>query len=166
MTAIAFYHLTATPLERALPKLLEKAYGAGLRCVVRVDSAERVEYLNNLLWTYDPGKFLPHGSAKDGGDPSLHPIFLTHEATLTPTLSQGEREQGIPPNHATVLFITDGSTPESFDGLDRLFDIFDGQNDAALTAARARWKAYKDRGLSLVYHRQTDSGGWEKLAEG
>ena len=70
MTEIGFYHLLTTPLERALPRLLERARAQGYRLVVRAASSERVEHLNALLWTYDEAGFLPHGSARDG-DPAV-----------------------------------------------------------------------------------------------
>ncbi len=66
MTEIGFYHLTRTPLERALPQLLEKIHGSGARAVVMTGSAERVDALNAALWTYEAASFLPHGAARDG----------------------------------------------------------------------------------------------------
>ena len=66
MSEIGFYHLLTTPLERALPRLLERACSQGHRIVIRAASSERVEHLNALLWTYDEVSFLPHGSARDG----------------------------------------------------------------------------------------------------
>jgi len=51
MTEIGFYHLLATPLERALPKLLELGLKAGFRIVVLAGSAERVDHLDAALWT-------------------------------------------------------------------------------------------------------------------
>ena len=76
MTQIGFYHLTRSPLEQALPKLLDKALAAGYRAVVLAGSSERVEALSDRLWTYEPESWLPHGSAKDG-DAALQPIWLT-----------------------------------------------------------------------------------------
>jgi len=49
MTEIGFYHLQRSPLERALPKLLEKVLEAGKRAVVVARSDERVEQLNGIL---------------------------------------------------------------------------------------------------------------------
>ena len=66
MAEVGFYHLLSTPLERALPRLLERALGQGHRIVLHAGSAERVEHLNALLWTYDESGFLPHGAARDG----------------------------------------------------------------------------------------------------
>lgn len=147
-TDIRFYHLTTSPLERALPQLLEKAAGAGFRVVVKAGSDEAVEKLNTLLWAYAPDSFLPHGSAADGR-PAEQPVWLT---------AQDEN-----PNSATLLAVTDGSTP-ALEGYARLLDLFDGSDEAAVQAARLRWKAYKDAGHELQYWQQTESGGWTQKA--
>jgi len=149
MTTIQFYHLTATPLERALPKLLEKALAAKFKIVVVADSDERVEQLNQSLWTYHPGSFLPHGSAKDG-HVEKQPIFLsTHIKT---------------PNQANLLAVTNGAQPEKPEQFERILDIFDGNDVQAVAKARTRWKSYKDLGHSISYLRQNETGGWEQKA--
>src|SRR5689334_1368179 len=76
MTEYSFYQLLRTPLEAALPRILEKVRELDLRAVVVVGSETRIESLSQALWTYDPASFLAHGSAKDGhaGD---QPIWLT-----------------------------------------------------------------------------------------
>lgn len=147
MTEIGFYHLTATPLERALPKLLERTLQAGERAVVRTASDERVQALNGLLWTYEDRSWLPHGSARDGFAED-QPIWLTAD------------EEN--PNAARFLFLTDGIETADLGSWTRVFDLFDGRDDAAVAAARRRWKAARDAGHSLTYWRQTDRGGWEK----
>ncbi|MDH3236180.1 MAG: DNA polymerase III subunit chi [Alphaproteobacteria bacterium] len=149
MTEIGFYHLQRTPLERALPKLLEKVLEAGKRAVVVAGSDERVESLNGVLWTYRPDGFLPHGSAKDG-NAEAQPVWL---ATAPEN-----------PNNAGILILTDGATTQSFDGFERCLEMFDGNDDAAVAAARERWTAYKAAGHDVVYYQQTESGGWEKKA--
>ncbi len=62
MTEVGFYHLTKTPLDQALLRLLEKVLKADKRAVVRTSSEERVEFLNGALWTIDSASFLPHGT--------------------------------------------------------------------------------------------------------
>lgn len=149
MTDIQFYHLVSTPLERALPKLLEKVVGAGLRAVVLAESEEKTQQLNQLLWTYNPNAFLPHGSAKDGNG-ECQPIFLTHAPEN--------------PNNAGVLVVTDGRALASFDSFTRVLDVFDGTDDTALQSARARWKSYGARGHTLTYIKQTENGGWQNMS--
>ena len=51
MAEVGFYHLGNTALERALPRLLERALADGHRVVVLAGSEERVAHLDNLLWT-------------------------------------------------------------------------------------------------------------------
>lgn len=147
MTEIGFYHLTATPLERALPKLLERTLQAGERAVVRTASDERVQALNGLLWTYEERSWLPHGAARDGFADD-QPIWLTADDEN--------------PNAARFLFLTDGVEAADLGAWARVFDLFDGRDDAAVAAARRRWKAARDAGHALTYWRQTDRGGWEK----
>src|SRR5690606_9646272 len=76
MTEISFYHLTRQPLNKALPRLLEKVLAAGHRALVLAGSEERVEDLDAALWTYDPDSFLPHGS-RVLGHAARQPIYLT-----------------------------------------------------------------------------------------
>ena len=150
MTTIQFYHLTATPLERALPKLLEKCVSGGFVTQVIAGSDDQVEHLNQLLWTYDPNSFLPHGSAKDG--------YVSQQPVLLATQVEAE-------NPASILVVTDGSTPE-VDRFERVLDMFDGSNPQAVEDARKRWAHYKSAGLSLTYMQQTEQGGWAARSGG
>jgi len=145
---IGFYHLLSTPLERALPRLLERARAQGLRIVVRAASSERIEHLNALLWTYDEASFLAHGSARDGNAAS-QPIWLT------------DRVEN--PNEASMLLLVDGVEAEDLTGFTRVADMFDGNDEEAVEAARKRWRRALASGHTLTYWQQTDAG-WEKKA--
>jgi len=150
LTDIGFYHLQRTPLGRALPKLLEKALERGMRVLVVAGSEERVAQLNDLLWTFDPASFLPHGTAGEDA-PEHQPVWLSeHEANA---------------NGANLLVLLDSADSERIDTYERVIDMFDGYDDTAVAAARERWKARKDAGHTLTYWQQTDRGGWEKKAE-
>jgi DNA polymerase-3 subunit chi len=145
---VGFYHLLTTPLERALPRLLERATGQGHRVVLWAGSSERVEHLNALLWNYDEASFLPHGSVRDG-NAAAQPIWLTHQCEN--------------PNDATMLVLVDGVDGENLDGFTRCADLFDGSDPAAVEAARARWRSAGAAGHTLTYWQQTGKG-WEKKA--
>jgi len=147
MTTVQFYHLLTTPLERALPKLLEKAYGGGFKTLLVADSEERVEQLNQLLWTYDQDSFLPHGSEKDGHK-ELQPILLSTHIDASP--------------NTKLLLVTNGAQPSSPQAFERILDMFDGRDAQAVENARTRWTSYKNAGCEVTYLRQTESGGWEK----
>lgn len=149
MTEIGFYHLRTTPLEKALPRLLEKVLEGGHRALVMAGSAERVAWLDSTLWTYDPASFLPHGTERDGR-PERQPIYLTAKAEN--------------PNGADVLVLVDGVEPDQLSGFTRCLDLFDGADAAAVEAARRRWKARAAEGHALTYWQQADGGRWEKKA--
>lgn len=147
MSNISFYHLTSTPMQRALPKLLEKIVGSGHRALVVTSSEAETEQLNQLLWTYEQDSFLTHGSMKDGRAED-QPILLSTE----------ER----PVNKANMLLITNGQVAGQPEQFERVLDMFDGNNAEAVAAARTRWASYKEAGHTLTYQKQTESGGWEQ----
>lgn len=146
MTEVGFYHLVATTLERALPRLLERALVEGHRVVVHAASEERVSHLDVLLWTYNEASFLPHGSARDG-NAARQPICLT------------DRDEN--PNGATMLVLLDGARSDHVGAFTRCCDMFDGNDPVAVEAARERWSVAKAAGHSLTYWQQTGAG-WEK----
>lgn len=146
MTEISFYHLERSPLETALPKLLEKVLSTGGRAVVMVGSIERRDALDTLLWTYDDRGFLPHGTENDGHAPD-QPVWLTIEDEN--------------PNAAGFLVLADGAVSDKVGDFGRCLEIFDGRDNTAVTAARARWQAYKTDGHSVTYFQQGERG-WEK----
>jgi DNA polymerase III subunit chi len=146
MAEIGFYHLLSTPLERALPRLLERARAQGLRILIRAGSAERVEHLGSVLWTYDDASFLAHGSARDG-NAAAQPIWLS------------ERTEN--PNEAAMLVLVDGVEADDLSAFTRIVDLFDGNDAAAVEAARERWRRSGAAGHTLTYWQQTEKG-WEK----
>jgi DNA polymerase-3 subunit chi len=149
MTELRFYHLTRKTLEQVLPDLLEKSLGRGWRVVVKTGSEDRAEVLAQHLWTWKPDGFLPHGTAKDGHG-EHQPIWIT----------PGDDR----PNGAVVLFLTDGAESAALGDYTLACDLFDGNDDDAVAAARRRWKMAKAAGHDLTYWQQTDRGGWEKKA--
>ncbi len=145
MTQIGFYHLTRATPEQALPDLLGKTLAAGQRAVVRCASEARVAALDRALWAAERPDWLPHGTARTGHGP-LQPIWITAAADR--------------PNDARYLFLLDG-VEAALQDWDRVFDLFDGADDAAVAAARRRWAAARAAGHGLAYWKQ-GARGWEK----
>jgi DNA polymerase-3 subunit chi len=151
MAEMLFYHLTRRRLEQVLPELLEKTLQRGWRAIVKGGSDERIAQLNSELWTYGRASFLPHGTKEDGfGD--RQPVYLTI----------GDER----PNNAELLFLVDGADADDVSAYTRVCDLFDGNDEEAVSAARARWKRAKDAGHTLTYWQQGEGGGWVKKAEG
>jgi DNA polymerase-3 subunit chi len=148
MTDVWFYHLERSGPEQVLPELLEKTLARGWRALVRSVAAERIERLDDWLWSYRDDSFLPHGLA---GEPHAErqPILLTAEVEN--------------PNEAHALFLLDGAEFGEIGGYTRCIVLFDGRDEPALVKARAQWSQAKAQGYSCSYWRQA-ARGWEKQA--
>lgn len=148
MSEIRFYHLQSQPLEQALPALLSKAYENGHKILVKAP-ADKIEALNEALWTFRADSFLPHGSAKDGHE-GHQPIWIT--------------DTDDNPNGADVLILTHNLESPHAAEFKLCCEVFDGRIQEHVQAARSRWSAYKEKGLTLTYWQQTPQGGWDKKA--
>ncbi len=151
MGAAFFYHLTQAPLEVTLPRLLEKARGAGWKIVVRGSDPNRIEWLDQKLWQIGDTSFLPHGIS-GGPHDAQQPILLT----TGPELSNG----------AGCIMSVDGAsvTAEEVEAADRVCILFDGYDEEALQQARGQWKKLTDAGCAAQYWSE-ESGNWQKKAE-
>jgi DNA polymerase-3 subunit chi len=98
-----------------------------------------------LLETPD---WLPHGTAATP-HPEWQPIYIT--------------DQPANPADAAFLFLTHGAACDDPAHFRRIFDLFDGNDEDAVAAARDRWRRAKDAGWTLAYWKQGESG-WEKAA--
>ncbi len=145
-TAVHFYHLTKTPLEKALPALLLKAYQGRFRVLLTTANEEQRAFFNHQLWTFSQKVFLPHGDISEQ-HPERQPILLAGGVDNR--------------NDATICVTIDGTTLEEPEAFERVLDVFDGTDTTATAEARSRWQHYKQAGYSLVYHRQTEAGSWQ-----
>lgn len=152
MAEVWFYRLAAAPPEAALPELLEKSLGRGWRVLVRVGSAAAVAALDEALWTYRDDAFLPHGRA-DARGAARQPVLI----------SAGPGNQ----NGAQALMLAHGGSADvgEMTGFERTCLIFDGEDAAALDAARACWREVRAAGLPARYWAR-EAGRWVEKAAG
>lgn len=146
MAEVLFYHLTATPLEQALPEILEKSLARGWRVLVRCGSDAGMAALDAALWTWRDEAFLPHGTAA-AGHPEHQSVYLTVGDDC--------------PNGAAMLVLADGgrALPEEMARFERTCVFFDGGDAGALEVARADWRRVRAAGLAARYWAQ-EHGRW------
>jgi DNA polymerase-3 subunit chi len=144
MSDIGFYHLTRSPLSRALPQLLVRTLAAGQRALILGPTQAGLDAISTALWAQP--EWLPHGTVADG-DPDLQPIWLSTEPE--------------PENGARYLFLVEGAQTDRLGQFERVFDLFDGNDPEAVAAARERWKRAKAEGHTLTYWQQSENG-WRK----
>jgi DNA polymerase-3 subunit chi len=153
MSEFRFYHLERRRIDQALPDILEDALAHGLRAVVQAPSIERVEALNERLWTYADESFLPHGAAGDG-EPQAQPVYLT----------SGEEN----PNGASLRVLLAGVDAAPYaaaaagGAYERVILLFDGRDEEMRAEARRQWTLLKAAGAAPSYWREGEDGGWEK----
>jgi DNA polymerase-3 subunit chi len=149
MAEIAFYHLQTTSLEAALPQLLAKCMQRDWPVVVECGNPDRVNALDEHLWTFNDTAFLPHGTEPENAD--RQPIWLCAD--------EGN------PNAAKVRFYVEGAMPHAssdYAPYERVILMFDGNNDQIVSTARSTWKALRTADHSLSYWKQSEAGGWQK----
>lgn len=144
-----FYHLKASGMEETARALLGRALAQGWRVMLRGTGRAGLERLDAALWQGAEDGFLPHGlegSVHDARQPVLLGV-------------------GAIGNAAQALMVVQGAVvdPEEAAGLERVFVLFDGRDEAAVVAARGQWKALTGAGIAAQYWSE-DSGRWEKKA--
>lgn len=150
MGTALFYHLTQSPLEAAMPMILSRALAQGWRVVVRCGDAARIGRLDAQLWSGPEESFLPHGVAGGPHDDD-QPVLLTDGMALP---------------GAACLMAIDGAPvdPGECAGRERVWILFDGNDDAAVTVARAQWAALTSAGVKAQYWSE-DGGRWQMKTE-
>jgi DNA polymerase-3 subunit chi len=148
MAEIGFYHLTRTSLVAALPPLLGRTLAAGERALVLCGSPEQVATLDDALWLAQNPDWLPHGTAATP-HPEWQPVYITNTE--------------VNPAAAAFLFLTFGAVSPNLAGYKRVFDLFDGNDENEVVAARSRWRQGKEAGHGMTYWKQGNAG-WEKSA--
>lgn len=139
MTQVDFYILQdSQPGARPLftCRLTEKVFRQGHQVYINTASSQQLEQLDDLLWTFREGSFLPHAVYEaDTGDKP--PILLGHAVE--------------PDGPSDVLLNLSSELPPFFSRFSRVAELVGG-DATQLDAARERYRFYKDRGYTLNTH--------------
>ena len=137
MTLVGFYVVqTSDPGQRlrVAARLADKAFQRGHRIFINAtDEAQAIE-INELLWSFRPASFLPHG---------LH----GQEHSETIAIGWGQE----PNNHNDLLINLQLEIPSFFSRFARVAEVVTQEPDS-LAALRKSWTFYKERGYQLEKH--------------
>jgi DNA polymerase-3 subunit chi len=139
MTRVDFYLTQASNEQQRLLttcRLAEKAYQLGHHVFIYSDKPEQAQQLDELLWTFRAGSFLPH-TRSDTADAAAQPVVIG-------TLHQEEAAHDVMINLAE-------NVPDCFSRFERVVEVVGG-GDNERQAARQRFKFYRDRGYALETH--------------
>lgn len=146
---ILFYHLTRSTAEDTAMTLLHRAMDRGMRVMVRGQDEQALNRLDARLWLDPEDGFLPHGMA-GGVHDGDQPVLLG---------------TGAVGNEATALVLLDGAeaSDDEARGMERVWVLFDGADQAALNHARGQWARLTSAGVPAQYWSE-ETGRWEKKA--
>ena len=139
MTQVDFYILQdSQPDARALftCRLTEKAFKQGHQVYINAESGQQLKKLDDLLWTFRDGSFLPHGQYEANAS-STHPVLLGYAVE--------------PEGPSDVLVNLSNDIPAFFSRFNRVAELVGG-DAAQRESARERYRFYQDRGYTLNTH--------------
>jgi DNA polymerase-3 subunit chi len=137
MTLVGFYVMqTSDPGQRlrVAARLADKAFQRGHRIFINATDEAQASELNELLWSFRPASFLPHG---------LH----GQEHSETIAIGWGQE----PNNHNDLLINLQLEIPSFFSRFARVAEVVTQEPDS-LAALRKSWTFYKERGYQLEKH--------------
>lgn len=116
-------------------RLSRKALDQGLTAFIQAGDREQAARLDDLLWTFDQGSFIPHRLDGGGDEP-------------TPVIIGTEPPEGQAPG---VLIALAGEAADRLRGFPRIAEIVDA-SDTDKRSARERYRVYRDHGCELDTH--------------
>ena len=139
MTQVDFYLVgdsNQDGRDRITCRLIDKAFKMGRQVYVYVDNEAEAKQLDQTLWTFSPGSFVPHG-------------LNCGEEMKEMSVCIGHREP--PETFADVLVSLSTEVPTFFSRFERVAEVV-GNTEAEKQRARDRFKFYRDRGYELQTH--------------
>jgi len=135
VTKVGFYVVKDTqPTQRlhVAVRLADKAFQQGHRIFINALDEHQARELDELLWSYRPASFLPHG---------------LHGAEHSDTVAIGWGQE--PGAHNDLLINLQLEIPPFFSRFARVAEVVT-QDEDSLAALRASWTFYKERGYELA----------------
>lgn len=125
-------------------KLVEKIYRGGQFCYLLAEQTQQANELDNLLWTFRAGSFVPHQ------------IYRDKLPKYSNTILIGCNE--IPTGWQKVIVNLSTHFPPTTSPTERIVEILDNSEECR-QAGRQRYRHYLDAGLEIVTHKQ-EAGSW------
>lgn len=142
MTRIDFYIVSSDAPDARLTlacRLADKAMERKNKVFINATGPAEAARLDELLWTFSQGSFIPHRVVGAGDE----------RAGIEPVLIGSGRE---PPGDSWDLMINlADAVPEFFSRYERVAEVVDGDEERR-KQGRQRFKYYRDRGYELNTH--------------
>jgi len=137
VTRVGFYVVQAADQAQRMQvaaRLADKAFQQGHRIFINAVDESQARSLDELLWSFRPASFLPHG---------------LHGQEHADSIAIGWGQE--PENHNDLLINLQLNIPRFFSRFARVAEVVT-QDPASLEALRESWKFYQERGYQLEKH--------------
>lgn len=141
MAEVSFYILPTESLEDRYLfacKLIEKAYRSGSFCYVLTNDAAQSKIIDDLLWIFRAGSFIPH-QIYTGELPSIEKVILI--GSVNP-----------PEQWQKTLFNLSSQYPLFGSQTERILEILDN-SETTKEAGRNRYRQYQQSGMTVTTHK-------------
>ena len=142
MTRVDFYILpdsAPSGRDHFTCRLADIAYRRKQHVYVFAQSKDQAIALDNLLWSFQAGSFVPHA------------LYPSEKATFTPILIGHD---GVPDSGHEVLINLAPTVPSFFSRFERVTEVVN-QDATIKQKGRERFRFYRDRGYALETHTLT-----------
>lgn len=152
MPRVDFYILPdQSPQGRELLacRLTEKAYRLGHKVYIHAASIEQARLLDDLLWSFRQGSFIPHALYPAESDGLLTPVLIgwqENAKAIAQWLDADTLGVTRKPSAETMLINLSPEVPPTFARFERVAEVVD-QNPQVLEKSRQRFRYYRDRGF-------------------
>jgi DNA polymerase-3 subunit chi len=142
VTQVDFYILPNDSSEERLRlacRIADKALQQGQQVLINTASPAESAKLDDLLWTFSQGSFIPHRVIETAtGAKSIEPVLISCGIVAD------NQDAGVLINLAAAV-------PEFFSRYQRVAECVDG-NEQRRTQGRERFRFYRDKGCELHTH--------------
>jgi DNA polymerase-3 subunit chi len=142
VTQVDFYVLNGNSDSewfRLASRIAEKAMSLGQRVFINTENEDHARRLDEILWTFSQGSFVPHRIVDaNTADTPPEPVLIG---------------AGIEPKQQPwqVLINLSATVPEYFSRFERVAEVIDA-DDSRRASGRERFRFYRERGYELNTH--------------
>ena len=141
MAEVSFYILPSESTQERYEfacKLIEKAYRSGCFCYVLTDNAEQSKKIDNLLWTFRAGSFIPH-QLYTGELPAIEKVILI-----------GSLE--VPELWKKTIINLSSHCPNELEKIERILEILNN-SETTKEVGRNRYRQYQKSDIDITTHK-------------
>ena len=139
MTKVIFIEVTANRMEMSACQIAERTYLRGDRLHIMAADQRQAARFDDLLWTFRPDSFVPHGSFGGKKNEPLPPVVITTDPEKIPGFES--------------LLMLDYCPVETVAQFSQAIHLVIVDNRERLAASRDYWIQFKEAGFKLSHQK-------------